>query len=276
MENKRLDRKRDAVNSQKRFDEWNGAWAKSSCLSRLFNRPWRIQRLTSAVFVFCVLSCYFLSPVAGAEASVLENEGLALMRIVASPVNIVGFTYAECEGAGAGGVILAPLSLAVESLPGALAACADVLTGTTELLTCQHFDHVAYPWDSFDKRQVEKWNEIFDKVLDAAVETSDKVAVVANDINDVANSSRGRSTSAVTGTPVSSGSGQGTMASGGTTTGGNPATVAKPKPRVRHSSCGGTGKCPICRDRRIVAGRKCIGCGGTGICRACRGSGYAP
>jgi len=46
------------------------------------------------------------------------------------------------------------------------------------------------------------------------------------------------------------------------------------KPRVNHSSCNGTGTCPICRGRLKVGGKTCTGCGGSGRCRACGGRGY--
>ena len=47
------------------------------------------------------------------------------------------------------------------------------------------------------------------------------------------------------------------------------------RPSVPHSSCRGSGICPICRGRKIVgADITCTGCGGSGRCRACGGRGY--
>lgn len=241
-----------------------------------------MNRLTDSNFGMVALCCLFVPFVVRAEHSALAKEGLALTRIITSPVNIVGFTCAKCEGTGAGAVIVAPFALALECFPGTMAMCTDILTGTTELLTCQQFDRVAYPWESFDKRRAEKWDEIFSKTLDGVAEASEKAAVVANSVNEAANPSRAEPTPVVMTTTVAPDSrGSVTTSSdaatvGSSTTAKSTTTVTKPRPRVRHSSCGGTGKCPICRDRRVVGGKKCTGCGGTGVCRACRGSGYAP
>lgn len=217
-----------------------------------------------------------MTPLVSSSAeSVLETEGLALARIVTSPVNIVGFTVAQCEGTGAGAVIIAPLALVTSCLPGTLATCTDILTGTGEMLTFTRSSRVAYPWESFDKERAEKWEEMTMKILDGAAKVSGSAAKVANDLDRTAHPNRYSPSVETPPSPAATGEGDVAPSSGSN----GRKTVSsgpKVKPRVRHSSCGGTGKCPICRNRRVVGGKTCTGCGGSGLCRACRGSGYAP
>ena len=93
------------------------------------------------------------------EPGIAEREGLALSRIVTSPYNMVGFTYADCKRAGAWAPILFPFDLLKTVPAGCLAAGADILTGTAEMLTFHQFKDVSYPWESFDKTKSDKWGE---------------------------------------------------------------------------------------------------------------------
>ena len=188
------------------------------------------------------------------ETGIAEREGLALARIVTSPYSIVGFTYADCKRAGAWAPILFPFDLLKTVPAGCLAAGADILTGTTELLTFHQFKDVSYPWESFDKEKSDKWGEPVLVVYACAL---------AGAAEGLANSSSGYSpTHSSTTTTTSNG--------GGSSSGGY-----KPKPRVKHSYCHGTGTCQICHGKGTVGtGKRCI-CGGSGRCSACNGTGYA-
>lgn len=100
-----------------------------------------------------------VSPVreAGYDANIGEREGLALARIVSSPMNILGHSYGEyhrwCEE-----YPVRAIGVPFVSIPsGCLAACADIVTGAAELLTFQQFKKVSYPWESFDKDKSKPW-----------------------------------------------------------------------------------------------------------------------
>lgn len=190
------------------------------------------------------------------EPGMAEREGLALSRILTSPYSIVGFTYADCKRAGTWAPILFPFDLLKTVPAGCLAAGADILTGTTELLTFHQFKDVSYPWESFDKRKSDKWGEPVLCVYACAL---------AGAAEGLANSSSSSYNSTYT-PPTTS-----TANNGGSYPGGR-----KPKPRVKHSYCHGTGTCQICHGKGTVAGgsKKCV-CGGSGRCIACNGTGYA-
>ena len=190
------------------------------------------------------------------EPGIAEREGLALSRIATSPYSIVGFTYADCKRAGACAPILLPFDLLKTVPAGCLAAVADILTGTTELLTFHQFKDVSYSWESFDKTKSDKWGEPVLVVYACAL---------AGAAEGLANSSSSSYSSAHTSTTTT------TSNSGGQSSGGY-----KPKPRVKHSYCHGTGTCQICHGKGTVAGgsKKCV-CGGSGRCSACNGTGYA-
>lgn len=187
------------------------------------------------------------------EPSVFEREGLALARIVTSPYSIVGFTYADCKKFGAAGVLVAPFDLLLTAPAGCLAACADILTGTGELLTFHQFKSVSYPWESFDREKSKTWEEPVVIMYCAAL------AGAAAGAADALIGGSGSTSSSSYVPSESSGGGGG-----------------KARPRVQHSYCHGSGICQICKGKgHVGAGMKCTGCGGTRRCRACHGSGWA-
>ena len=83
------------------------------------------------------------------EPNALERQGLAFSRILCSPLNMVGFTAAECENIGGASVILFPFICCWTLPAGAIAMTGDVITGTFEMLFWHQFKNVRYPWDSF-------------------------------------------------------------------------------------------------------------------------------
>ena len=123
------------------------------------------------------------SPKATAETPVLNNpvtkEGMALFRMAFSPVNIVGHAYAQVEHCGAVGVVLSPILVVVAIPGGVMATCCDIVTGLGEMLTCQQFRSVSYPWQSFDYEASERWMGI-------AADTMDTTAKVANQTQEIA------------------------------------------------------------------------------------------
>lgn len=189
------------------------------------------------------------------EPGIAEREGLALSRIVTSPYSIVGFTYADCKRAGAWAPILFPFDLLKTVPAGSLAACADILTGTVELLTFHQFKDVSYPWESFDTAKSDKWGEPVLFVYACAL---------AGAAEGLANSSSGSGSTYTSSTTSTSNN-------DGASSGGH-----KPRPRVMHSYCHGTGTCQICHGKGTVAGgrKKCV-CGGSGRCSGCHGTGFA-
>lgn len=188
------------------------------------------------------------------ETEIAEREGLALARIVTSPYSIVGFTYADCKRAGAWAPILFPFDLLKTVPAGCLAAGADIMTGTAELLTFHQFKDVSYSWESFDKAKSDKWGEPVLVVYACAL------AGAAEGLASSAGSYSSTTHSSTTATASNNGS----SSSGG----------RNPKPRVKHSYCHGTGTCQICHGKGTVgAGKRCI-CGGSGRCSACNGTGY--
>lgn len=198
------------------------------------------------------------------EPGICEREGLALARILTSPYNMVGHTYGEyrrwCEE-----YPLRSIALPLVSIPsGCLAACADILTGTTEMLTFQQFKSVSYPWESFDKAKSKKWAEPVIITYAVAAVALAACAAAENDCDCDAPP------------PPPPPPGHDSVAP----TGGR-ASGSHAKQRVRHSSCNGTGKCNICHGKGYLGNDpknsrlRCRGCGGSGRCRPCGGTGYA-
>lgn len=198
------------------------------------------------------------------ETGILEREGLALARVVTSPYSIVGFTYADCKKLGAASVLLLPFDLLLTVPAGCLAACADILTGTGELLAFHQFKDVSYPWESFDREKSKEWERPVIVMYCAAL------AGAAEGTASALAGGSGRASSSSTSYHASDTANDTASETG-----------AKPKPRLKHSSCNGSGKCHICRGRGFLGSDpgnsrlRCRGCGGTGNCRACNGTGYA-
>ena len=113
----------------------------------------------------------------------LEREGLALSRIVLSPMNIIGHSYAQIEHYGGVGVVLSPIIIATAVPGGTLAACCDILTGVGEMLTFQQCRGVSYPWESFDYKTSDRWMDIALIVMGAAGEIAEATGEVAKEID---------------------------------------------------------------------------------------------
>lgn len=190
------------------------------------------------------------------ETGIMEREGLALARIVTSPYSIVGFTYADCKRMGNYWPLVLPFDLLRTVPAGTFAACADILTGTTEFLTFHQFKSVSYPWESFDKAKADKWG---DPILEIYL------AALAGGAEGLANASTS-SSSSYTYTSSSQPANNGNSAS------------HKVKPRVSHSWCHGSGRCQSCNGRGTINTKprmRCRTCGGSGNCPGCHGRGYA-
>lgn len=208
-------------------------------------------------------------------SSPVAKEGMALSRIALSPVNIIGHAYAQIEHHGAAGVVLSPIFIVAAVPGGTMATCCDIFTGLGEMLTFEQSLRVKYPWESFDYEASDRWMDVAYKTMEILGEVADKTQEASSQFDSVKH--RGGSTTTQAGAVASPQPSDGNAVSPTYgSTGKRPGNSGpKVKPRVRHSSCGGSGICPICRGRRIVGDKKCIGCGGSGRCRACGGSGYA-
>ena len=113
----------------------------------------------------------------------LAKEGMALSRILLSPVNIIGHAYAQVEHYGSVGVVLSPILIPVAVPGGTMATCSDILTGLGEMLMFEQFQSVKYPWQSFNYEDSEHWMEIALKVMEVTSEVADKTQEVANQVN---------------------------------------------------------------------------------------------
>ena len=196
------------------------------------------------------------------EPRIMEREGLALARIVTSPYSIVGFTYADCKRCGNWWPVVLPFDLFKTVPAGCFVASIDILVGSVEFLTFQQFKDVSYSWESFDKVKSDKYGnpivEFYANVVLAAIE-----GLANADYSSSNNSNLPKDTSSFSNKTQS-----------------NPNS----SPRVRHSSCRGTGRCNICKGKGYVGSirtlqdqnrLRCRGCGGSGSCSACGGSGYS-
>ncbi|MBQ7693900.1 MAG: hypothetical protein IJT50_02135 [Lentisphaeria bacterium] len=100
----------------------------------------------------------------------LERQGLAFSRILCSPLNMIGFTAAECKNIGGASVILFPFICCWTIPAGAIAMTGDVITGTFEMLFWHQFTSVKYPWDSFDYEVAKPYCDFTKILLLAALE----------------------------------------------------------------------------------------------------------
>lgn len=189
-----------------------------------------------------------------AEPNAFERQGLAFSRILCSPLNMVGFTAAECENIGGASVILFPVICCWTIPAGAIAMTGDVITGTFEMLFWQQFKNVRYPWDSFNYEAAKPYCDFTKTLLIVGL-----AATAEGAAQGAADSISGGSSSY---SPSYSNSSYSSSRS-------------KERPRVKHSSCRGTGTCNICKGKGYVGTNKRCVCGGSGICRPCGGSGYA-
>lgn len=184
------------------------------------------------------------------EPGALERQGLAFSRIICSPLNMVGFTVAECENIGGASAILFPFICCWTIPAGALAMTGDVITGTFEMLFWQQFKSVTYPWDSFNYEAAKPYCDFTKALLVAALTGAAEGAV-----EGAVSGATGSSSSYTSSSSSYSGS------------------SSKRFARAKHSSCRGTGICNICKGKgRVGADKRCV-CGGSGICRPCNGTG---
>ena len=185
----------------------------------------------------------------------LERQGLAFSRILCSPLNMLGFTVAECENIGGASVILFPFICCWTLPAGAIATTGDVITGTFEILFWHQFKSVRYPWDSFNYEAAKPYCDFTKALL----------------IIGLSAAAQGAAEGVSGGTPSRSPTYSGSYYSN---------SPSKERVRVRHSSCNGTGVCNICKGKGYLgndpdnARLRCRGCGGSGNCSPCRGSGY--
>ena len=183
----------------------------------------------------------------------LERQGLAFSRILCSPLNMLGFTVAECKNMGGASVILFPFICCWTIPAGAIAMSGDVITGTFEMLVWQQFKSVRYPWDSFNYEAAKPYCDVSKTLLLVAL------AGAADGASQYTADSASSRYASHSGSHASCSSSSHSSHSG-----------SRIRPRVMHSSCHGTGRCNICKGKGYVgANKRCI-CGGSGICRACR------
>lgn len=184
------------------------------------------------------------------EPNVMQREGLAFLRIIGSPCAL--FTegaqwYNENNAAGDQNPLAFIAGMCWFGVP---VMCMEIIGGTCELVTFQQFKSCAYPWEINDNNE-----RTVEMLRSYAEERAQEAGNVQQEYGAVS---------------YSQCSGQKTVRQV------QVQPTRKEKPRIKHSSCHGTGTCNICKGKGFVgANMKCTGCGGTGICRACRGSGYA-
>ena len=165
------------------------------------------------------------------QPNVLQREGLALLRIVGSPAALIteGEQFYEEYSAACGKKM--PFSFLTGSVIGCFVMGFEIIGGTVELISFQQIKSWAYPWefDEPDQESIARMRE------DMENESSDDGDFVADVVG------------AAVGAAVEESMNKGSRRSGRnvTTSGGGGASKSKAKPRVRHSSCGGTGTCPI-------------------------------
>lgn len=206
------------------------------------------------------------------EPNVLQREGLALLRIVGSPLSF--FTegaqsyneHREATGSAnpfsfIGGFVVC----------GPFVTCFEAVGGICELVTFQQFKSFAYPWevDANDQEMVKYIREREEEER-LARETTPKSDFVGELIGAAAGAAAGAAVESAFG---HHGRGSVQTVSCGGSSGGSPRGSRK----IRHSSCNGTGQCNVCHGKGYLgsdptnARLKCRSCGGSGRCCACNG-----
>lgn len=209
------------------------------------------------------------------QPTLAQRSGLAFLRIIGSPLSL--FTegiqsfneYKEATGESN------PINFVVGmAIAGPVVTCFEATGGVLELISFQQFKSFAYPWevDENDPRMVEtiRKNRERERLQKEKEPESDFIGEI---IGAAAGAAAGAATeAAINGRHRSSSSSY--VTGSGTSTSGYSSGSTNVRPRVRHSSCGGTGRCNICKGKGTVgAGKRCV-CGGSGICRPCNGTGY--
>lgn len=216
----------------------------------------------------------------------LEREGMAICRIVGSPCSIVTLPcgmWRDEMNAHDGkvdpfyAVLMPPFGL----VGGCLCTGLEICVGTAELLTFQQFKSQTYPWELPKATEKEEYlanerkyeamgRELAKDVMDSAKEAAFDAAVQSASAGiqrGIGLEPAAIAPAGATASPVA------TAATGGAS--------KNPKPRMRHSSCGGTGICNVCKGNGFLGSDpgndrlRCRSCGGSGRCRACGGSGWA-
>lgn len=99
--------------------------------------------------------------------NILEKEGMGLTRMLTSPINLFGTTYAtydhlynESDTHVVKKVLVTPFVPLLTIPSGAFAMTTDMVVGPLEMLTFSHFSNAAYPWESYEYRVARVWNEV--------------------------------------------------------------------------------------------------------------------
>lgn len=208
----------------------------------------------------------------GYEPNVLQREGLALLRVVCSPLSF--FTegaqsyneHSEATGSAnpfsfIGGFVVC----------GPFVTCFEAVGGVCELVSFQQFKSCAYPWevDANDQKMV-KYIREREKEERLASETTPKSDFVGELIGAAAGAAAGAAVESAFG---HHGGGTVQVISCGGSSGGHSSGSRK----IRHSSCNGTGFCNVCHGKGYLGldpkntRLKCRSCGGSGRCCACNG-----
>lgn len=214
------------------------------------------------------------------EPTVAQRSGLAFLRIIGSPLSFFteGAQYfnENKEATGENSLIYFVAGMCVQ---GSFVSCFEATGGVLELISFQQFKSFAYPWeiDENDAGMVKRIREDRERErLQKEMESeSDFVRDLLVEAAGVA------AGAAVSGKHRSSST---CYVAGGGGSGYSSCSRTNVRPRVRHSSCGGSGRCNICKGAGYVGSirttqdktrLRCRGCGGSGSCRACNGTGYA-
>ena len=206
----------------------------------------------------------------GYEPTVLQREGLALMRIVGSPLSFftegVQFYNENLEATGSSN----PFSfIGGFTVGGPFMTCFEAIGGVCELISFQQFKSCGYPWEISpnDPKSVARIRESKER------ERFEREAASGSDfIGELIGVAAGAAVGAV----VSSAHGHhGSAAKASYNVPvGNSSRGSR---RVRHSSCNGTGRCNVCNGKGYLgsdptnARLRCRSCGGSGSCCACNG-----
>lgn len=178
----------------------------------------------------------------------MERQGLAFSRMLCSPLNLLGFTVAECENIGSASIILFPFICCWTIPAGAIAMTGDIITGTTEMLFWQQFKTVRYPWDSFNYEAAKPYCD-FTKILFLAALAGAAEGTAQGTADAVVASNTDHSPSY---TPAPSGN------------------CSRRQSRSSSSYTRSSGPCRICRGKGYLGNDpnnsrlRCRGCGGSG------------
>ena len=128
--------------------------------------------------------------------NILEKEGMGLTRMLTSPINLFGTTYAtydhlynESKIHVVKKVLVTPFVPLLTIPSGAFAMTTDMVAGPLEMLTFSHFSNAAYPWESYEYRVARVWNEVTPILLVSLATAGAGAAAAAEAMNGKGNSS---------------------------------------------------------------------------------------